>query len=101
MPAVITAPSGFNITDLNVINQNIGALKVAKVSQAGLNGPFGFKADCKDGTGAPIPNGDAQGTALIDPGTARSPELAKLVNHFAWQGKVFDASSWKGRIALA
>ncbi len=38
-----------------------------------------------------IPNGDAQGTALIDPATAKSPELAQLVNVFAWQGKVFDA----------
>ena len=46
--------------------------------------------------GAPpgnIPNGDAQGTALIDPGTSKSPEIAKLVNHFAWQGKVFDAKN--------
>jgi hypothetical protein len=40
----------------------------------------------------PIPNGEAQGTALIDPGTVRAPEVAQLVNHFAWQGKVFDAA---------
>ena len=38
-----------------------------------------------------IPNGEAQGTALIDPGTSKAPELAKIVNTFAWQGKVFDA----------
>ena len=38
-----------------------------------------------------IPNGEAQGTALIDPGTVQSPEFAVLVNHFAWQGKIFDA----------
>jgi len=46
--------------------------------------------------GAPpgqIPNGEAQGTALIDPGTTKAPEIAKLVNHFAWQGKVFDAAN--------
>jgi hypothetical protein len=39
-----------------------------------------------------IPNGEAQGTALIDPGTVQAPELAALINHFAWQGKVFDAA---------
>jgi hypothetical protein len=41
----------------------------------------------------PIPNGDAQGTALVDPGTARAPEFSKMINHFAWQGKVFDAKN--------
>ena len=41
----------------------------------------------------PIPNGDAQGTALIDPGTTKSPDFAKFINHFAWQGKVFDAKN--------
>jgi hypothetical protein len=40
-----------------------------------------------------IPNGEAQGTALIDPGTAKSPEFAVLVNHFAWQGKIFNAKA--------
>jgi hypothetical protein len=39
----------------------------------------------------PIPNGEAEGTALVDPGTTKSPEFAKLINHFAWQGKIFDA----------
>jgi hypothetical protein len=38
-----------------------------------------------------IPDGDAQGTAIIAPGTKYSPEIAEIVNHFAWQGKVFDA----------
>jgi len=38
----------------------------------------------------PLPNGEAQGTALIDPGSSMSHEIAKLVNIFAWQGKVFD-----------
>jgi hypothetical protein len=37
-----------------------------------------------------IPTGEAQGTALVDPGTSRSPEFAKVINHFMWQGKVFD-----------
>jgi hypothetical protein len=39
----------------------------------------------------PIPNGPANGTAIIAPGTSFSKEIAEVINHFAWQGKVFDA----------
>jgi hypothetical protein len=39
----------------------------------------------------PIPDGAANGTALIAPGTTFTPELAQIVNLFAWQGKSFDA----------
>lgn len=38
----------------------------------------------------PIPEGQSNGTAIIAPGTVFSPEIAKMVNLFAWQGKVFD-----------
>ena len=38
----------------------------------------------------PIPNGPAEGTAIIAPGTNFSPEIAKPVNVFAWQGKTYD-----------
>lgn len=38
-----------------------------------------------------IPNGEGKGTAIIAPGTAYSETIAKVINHFAWQGKVFDA----------
>jgi len=38
----------------------------------------------------PIPNGPADGTAIIASGTHFSPEIAKFVNVFAWQGKTFD-----------
>jgi hypothetical protein len=38
----------------------------------------------------PIPDGAAEGTAIIAPGTTYSPEIAKLVNLFTWQGKTFD-----------
>ncbi len=38
-----------------------------------------------------IPNGEAQGTAIIAPGTTYSEKIAEIINHFAWQGKVFDA----------
>lgn len=39
-----------------------------------------------------IPNGEAQGTAIIAPGTAFSAEIASLINIFGWQGKTFDAA---------
>jgi hypothetical protein len=38
-----------------------------------------------------IPDGEAKGTAIIAPGTVFSPEIAQIVNLFAWQGKIFDA----------
>jgi hypothetical protein len=39
-----------------------------------------------------IPNGEANGTAIIAPGTTYGPEIASIVNIFAWQGKTFDAA---------
>ena len=39
-----------------------------------------------------IPNGEAEGTAIIAPGTVFSMEIASLINIFAWQGKTFDAA---------
>jgi|SRR5580700_808312 hypothetical protein len=39
-----------------------------------------------------IPNGPANGTAIIAPGTKFSREIAELINVFAWQGKTFDAA---------
>jgi hypothetical protein len=41
----------------------------------------------------PIPDGQADGTAIISPGTRYSAEIAKMVGIFAWQGKVFDAKA--------
>lgn len=41
----------------------------------------------------PIPNGQAEGTAIVSPGTPFSPEIATFVSVFAWQGKVFDAKA--------
>jgi hypothetical protein len=40
-----------------------------------------------------IPNGEAKGTAIIAPGTNYSTEIAELINHFTWQGKIFDAKT--------
>jgi hypothetical protein len=41
----------------------------------------------------PIPDGEGKGTAIIAPGTSFSEPIAKLINIFAWQGKVFDAKA--------
>jgi hypothetical protein len=38
-----------------------------------------------------IPNGTANGTAIIAPGTVYSQPIAELINQFGWQGKIFDA----------
>ncbi len=38
-----------------------------------------------------IPDGPAKGTAIIAPGTKYSETIAEIINHFGWQGKVFDA----------
>jgi hypothetical protein len=38
-----------------------------------------------------IPNGEAEGTAIVAPGTTYSPTIARFISTFAWQGKVFDA----------
>ncbi len=56
-----------------------------KMSQAQLDEMF---------TNSPpgeIPNGEAKGTAIVAPGTTYTEEIAEFVNHFAWQGKTFDA----------
>jgi len=38
-----------------------------------------------------IPNGEGKGTAIIAPGTTYTSAIAQLINHFASQGKIFDA----------
>jgi hypothetical protein len=39
-----------------------------------------------------IPNGEADGTAIIAAGTSFTSEIASLINTFTWQGKSFDAA---------
>jgi len=58
--------------------------KLIKMSQAALDDLFRVSPP------GPIPNGEAGGTAIIAPGTVFSPEIAELVNVFAWKGKTFD-----------
>jgi hypothetical protein len=40
-----------------------------------------------------IPEGEAKGTAIVAPSTKHTAEIAELINHYAWQGKVFDAKN--------
>lgn len=59
--------------------------KLLSMSQAELDALF---------TNSPvgeIPDGEADGTAIVAPGTHFSPTIARFISHFAWQGKVFDA----------
>ncbi len=39
----------------------------------------------------PIPNGQAEGTAIVAPDTPASDAIAAFINASAWKGKVFDA----------
>jgi hypothetical protein len=64
--------------------------QLLKMSQAELDELF-----TKSTTGE-IPNGEAAGTAIVAPGSAYTAEVASFINHFAWQGKVFDAQ--KGQL---
>ena len=60
--------------------------KLLTMSQAQLDELFTSSA------AGEIPNGEAAGTAIVAPGTTYSQEIATLINHFAWQGKTFDAA---------
>ena len=40
-----------------------------------------------------IPDGEGKGTAIIGAGSSLTPEIAAFINHFAWQGKIFDAKA--------
>jgi len=61
------------------------AAKLLKMTHAELDDLF------KNAEAGPIPNGEAEGTAIIAPGTTFTPEIAQFINIFAWQGKIFNA----------
>ena len=61
--------------------------QLMKMSQSELDDLF------KKSPAGPIPNGDADGTAIIAPGTKLEGIAAKFVHHYLWQGKVFDAKA--------
>ena len=58
--------------------------ELLKMSQAQLDELFAQAAV------GDIPSGEAKGTAIVAPGTTYSQDIANFINHFAWQGKVFD-----------
>jgi hypothetical protein len=41
-------------------------------------------------TGGELPDGEAEGTVLVQSGTKLAGPAAKLIHFFAWKGKVFD-----------
>jgi len=59
--------------------------KLLTLSQAELDKLF------TDSPVGNIPDGEAEGTAIVAPGTTYSSNIARFVSNFAWQGKVFDA----------
>jgi hypothetical protein len=59
--------------------------QLMKMSQAELDDLF------RKSPAGPIPDGEAEGTAIIAPGTVLEETAAKFIHFFAWQGKVFDA----------
>lgn len=61
--------------------------QLLKMSQAQLDDLF-----TSTPAGA-IPDGEAEGTAIIAPGTEYSKDIASVINHFIWKGKVFDAKN--------
>jgi hypothetical protein len=61
--------------------------QLLKMSQTELDELF-----TKSSTGE-IPNGEAAGTAIVAPGSTYTADVASFINHFAWQGKVFDAQN--------
>ena len=61
--------------------------KLLTMSQAQLDQLF------TDSVPGEIPNGEGKGTAIIAPGTSYSADIAEIINHFGWQGKVFDAKN--------
>ena len=61
------------------------AAKLMTMSQLELDDLF------KASPAGELPNGPAKGTAIIAPGTAYTSNIAEMINHFGWQGKVFNA----------
>jgi hypothetical protein len=70
--------------------------QLLKMSQAQLDELF-TKSPAGD-----IPDGEADGTAIVAAGSSFTPDIASFINHFAWQGKIFDAKKGmlKNRISV-
>jgi hypothetical protein len=65
-------------------NMPYDVAKLLTLSQAELDKLF------TDSPVGNIPDGEAEGTAIVAPGTTYSSNIARFVSNFAWQGKVFD-----------
>ena len=63
----------------------LDADQLLRMSQAELDALFSAHE------AGPIPDGEAEGAAIIAPGTPFSEAIAACINIFAWKGKVFDA----------
>jgi hypothetical protein len=65
----------------------LSAQDLLKMSQPELDALFSAH------DAGPIPDGEAVGTAIVEPGTELSGPIATFVNAAAWKGKVFDAKA--------
>ena len=66
---------------------SITAKEISKLSSIEVDQLF------RNAEAGPIPDGDAEGTAIFWPGSLTEPVVQKLVEGLAWQGKVVDASA--------
>jgi hypothetical protein len=86
----MTFPLGLRTENATPINQKnnmaLAAAEMLKMSQAQLDDLF------TESPVGEIPSGEAKGTAIVAPGTTYTQDIADFINHFAWQGKVFDPS---------
>jgi hypothetical protein len=73
------------LSERKLTNMAYDVPQLLKMSQVQLDDLFTNSA-----TGE-IPDGEAKGTAIVAPGTTYTQEIAEFINHFAWQGKTFDA----------
>ncbi len=62
----------------------VTVVEMLKMSQTQLDDLF------TESPAGDIPSGEAKGTAIVAPGTTYTKNVADFINHFAWQGKVFD-----------
>lgn len=65
---------------------SLSAPDLLNLSEADLDDLF------RQGSVGTLPNGQADGAAIIAPGMRFTHEIASVVNIFAWQGKTFDAA---------
>jgi hypothetical protein len=65
----------------------LDATQLLGMSQSDLDALFSAH-----GAGS-IPDGEAEGAAIIAPGTPFTGAIAACINIFAWKGKVFDAKA--------